>query len=169
MDSARTALRLGGEVTVVYRRAREQMPARTEEVHHAEQEGIQFRLLTAPTRVLGDERHRVVGMECLEMELGEPDASGRRRPVPKKGSEFVMELDTVIVAIGNKPNPLVPRTTPELQTTKWGTVVTDPDTMQTSIPGVYAGGDIVSGAATVILAMGQGRVAARSIDAYLRG
>jgi len=143
--------------------------ARTEEVHHAEQEGIQFRLLTAPTRVLGDERHRVVGMECLEMELGEPDASGRRRPVPKKGSEFVMELDTVIVAIGNKPNPLVPRTTPELQTTKWGTVVTDPDTMQTSIPGVYAGGDIVSGAATVILAMGQGRVAARSIDAYLRG
>jgi glutamate synthase (NADPH/NADH) small chain len=169
MDSARTALRLGGEVTVVYRRAREQMPARTEEVHHAEQEGIQFRLLTAPTRVLGDDRHRVVGMECLEMELGEPDASGRRRPVPKKGSEFVMDLDTVIVAIGNKPNPLVPRTTPELQTTKWGTVVTDPDTMQTSIPGVYAGGDIVSGAATVILAMGQGRVAARSIDAFLRG
>ena len=169
MDSARTALRLGGEVTVVYRRAREQMPARAEEVHHAEQEGIQFRLLTAPTRVLGDERHRVIGMECLEMELGEPDASGRRRPVPKKGSEFVMELDTVIVAIGNKPNPLVPRTTPELTTTKWGTVVTDADTMQTSIPGVFAGGDIVSGAATVILAMGQGRIAARAMDAYLRG
>ncbi len=168
MDSARTALRLGGEVTVVYRRAREQMPARSEEVHHAEQEGIQFRLLTAPTRVLGDERHRVIGMECLEMELGEPDASGRRRPVPKKGSEFVMELDTVIVAIGNKPNPLVPRTTPELQTTKWGTVVTDAETMQTSIPGVYAGGDIVSGAATVILAMGQGRIAARAMDAFLR-
>ena len=169
MDSARTALRLGGEVTVVYRRAREQMPARAEEVHHAEQEGIQFRLLTAPTRVLGDERHRVIGIECLEMELGEPDASGRRRPVPKKGSEFVMELDTVIVAIGNKPNPLVPRTTPELTTTKWGTVVTDADTMQTSIPGVFAGGDIVSGAATVILAMGQGRIAARAMDAYLRG
>ena len=169
MDAARTALRLGGEVTIVYRRAREQMPARSEEVHHAEQEGVQFRLLTNPTRVIGDDRHRVVGMECIEMELGEPDDSGRRRPVPKKGSEFVMELDTVIVAIGNKPNPLVPRTTPELKTTKWGTVVADENTMQTSIPGVFAGGDIVSGAATVILAMGQGRLAARSIDAYLRG
>jgi glutamate synthase (NADPH/NADH) small chain len=169
MDSARTALRLGGEVTIVYRRAREQMPARAEEVHHAEQEGVQFKLLTNPTRVLGDERHRVVGMECVRMELGEPDESGRRRPVVVKGSEFMMEVDTVIVAIGNKPNPLVPRTTPELQTTKWGTVVADPKTMATSIPGVFAGGDIVSGAATVILAMGQGRIAARSIDAYLRG
>jgi len=169
MDAARTALRLGGEVTIVYRRAHEQMPARAEEIHHAEQEGVKFRLLTAPTRVLGDQRHRVVGMECLQMELGEPDSSGRRRPVPVKGSEFVMDLDTVIVAIGNKPNPLVPRTTPELSTTKWGTVVTDPKTMQTSIPGVFAGGDIVSGAATVILAMGQGRIAARSMDAYLRG
>jgi len=169
MDSARTALRLGGEVTIVYRRAREQMPARAEEVHHAEQEGVQFKLLTNPTRVLGDERHRVVGMECVRMELGEPDESGRRRPVVIKGSEFMMEVDTVIVAIGNKPNPLVPRTTPELQTTKWGTVVADPKTMATSIPGVFAGGDIVSGAATVILAMGQGRIAARSIDAYLRG
>jgi glutamate synthase (NADPH/NADH) small chain len=169
MDSARTALRLGGDVTVVYRRAREQMPARAEEVHHAEQEGVKFRLLTNPIRVLGDQRHRVLGMECIQMELGEPDDSGRRRPVPIKGSEFVMDLDTVIVAIGNKPNPLVPRTTPELQTTKWGTVVTTPETMQTSIPGVFAGGDIVSGAATVILAMGQGRIAAKAMDAYLRG
>ncbi len=167
MDSARTALRLGADVTVVYRRAREQMPARAEEVHHAEQEGVQFRLLTNPTRVLGDRRHRVVGMECIQMELGEPDESGRRRPVPVQGSEFVMDLDTVIVAIGNKPNPLVPRTTPDLQTSKWGTVVVEPTTMQTSIPGVFAGGDIVSGAATVILAMGQGRLAARAIDAYL--
>jgi glutamate synthase (NADPH/NADH) small chain len=169
MDSARTALRLGGDVTVVYRRAREQMPARAEEVHHAEQEGVKFRLLNNPVRVIGDARHRVTGMECIQMELGEPDDSGRRRPVPVKGSEFVMEVDTVIVAIGNKPNPLVPRTTPELKVTKWGTVVTDPQTMQTSIPGVFAGGDIVSGAATVILAMGQGRIAARSMDAYLRG
>lgn len=168
MDSARTALRLGGDVTIVYRRAREQMPARAEEVHHAEQEGVKFQLLTNPTRVLGDDRHRIVGMECIRMELGEPDASGRRRPVPIKGSEFVMELDTVIVAIGNKPNPLVPRTTPELKTSKWGTVVTDEKTMATSIPGVFAGGDIVSGAATVILAMGQGRIAARAMDAYLR-
>ncbi len=169
MDSARTALRLGADVTVVYRRARKQMPARAEEVHHAEQEGVKFRLLTNPTRVLGDQRHRVVGMECIRMELGEPDESGRRRPVPVKGSEFVMDLDTVIVAIGNKPNPLVPRTTPELQTTKWGTVVADPQTMQTSIRGVFAGGDIVSGAATVILAMGQGRLAAKAMDTYLRG
>jgi len=169
MDAARTALRLGGEVSIVYRRAREQMPARAEEVHHAEQEGVQFRLLTNPTRVLGDQRHRVTGMECIEMELGEPDESGRRRPVAKKGSEFVMDLDTVIVAIGNKPNPLVPRTTPELKVTKWGTVVAEPHSMQTSIPGVFAGGDIVSGAATVILAMGQGRMAARAMDAYLRG
>jgi glutamate synthase (NADPH/NADH) small chain len=112
--------------------------------------------------------HRVLGMECIQMELCEPDDSGRRRPVPMKGSEFVMDLDTVIVAIGNKPNPLVPRTTPELQTTKWGTVVADPQTMQTSIPGVFAGGDIVSGAATVILAMGQGRIAAQAMDRYLR-
>ena len=145
------------------------MPGRAEEVHHAEQEGVKFRLLTNPIRVLGDKHHRVLGMECIQMELGEPDDSGRRRPVPIKGSEFVMDLDTVIVAIGNKPNPLVPRTTPALQTTKWGTVVTDPQTMQTSIPGVFAGGDIVSGAATGILAMGQGRIAARAMDTYLRG
>ncbi len=167
MDSARTALRLGGDVTIVYRRAREQMPARVEEVHHAEQEGVKFKLLNNPIRIIGDERHRVVAMECIRMELGEPDESGRRRPVPVKGSEFIMELDTVIIAIGNQPNPLIPQTMPELQTTKWGTIVVDEKTMATSVPGVFAGGDIVSGAATVILAMGQGRIAAASIDKYL--
>ncbi len=167
MDSARTALRLGADVTIVYRRAREQMPARAEEIHHAEQEGVKLKLLNNPTRVIGDDRHRVVAMECIRMELGEPDESGRRRPVPVKGSEFVMELDTVIVAIGNNPNPLIPQTMPELKTTKWGTIVVDENTMQTSVPGVYAGGDIVSGAATVILAMGQGRIAAKAINEYL--
>jgi glutamate synthase (NADPH/NADH) small chain len=169
MDSARTALRLGAEVTIVYRRARDQMPCREEEVHHAEEEGVQFKLLHNPTRILGDDNHRVVGLECIRMELGEPDASGRRRPVPIEGSEAIFDFDTVVVAIGNKPNPLIPRTTPELEMTKWGTVVTNPETMETSIPGVFAGGDIVSGAATVILAMGQGRIAARAISARLRG
>jgi glutamate synthase (NADPH/NADH) small chain len=168
MDSARTALRLGGDVTIVYRRAREQMPARGEEIHHAEEEGVKLKLLNNPIRIIGDERHRVVAMECIKMELGEPDDSGRRRPVPVEGSEFTMELDTVIVAIGNKPNPLIPQTMPELETTKWGTIVVDEETMQTSVPGIYAGGDIVSGAATVILAMGQGRIAAASIDRYLK-
>jgi glutamate synthase (NADPH/NADH) small chain len=167
MDSARTALRLGGDVTIVYRRAREQMPARGEEIHHAEQEGVKLKLLNNPIRIIGDDRHRVVAMECIKMELGEPDESGRRRPVPIKGSEFTMELDTVIVAIGNKPNPLIPQTMPELETTRWGTIVVDEQTMQTSIPGVFAGGDIVSGAATVILAMGQGRIAAAAINRYL--
>ena len=167
MDSARTALRLGADVTIVYRRAREQMPARAEEIHHAEQEGVKLKLLNNPTRVIGDDRHHVVAMECIRMELGEPDESGRRRPVPVKGSEFIMELDTVIVAIGNNPNPLIPQTMPELKTTKWGTIVVDEKTMQTSVPGVYAGGDIVSGAATVILAMGQGRIAAKAINEYL--
>jgi glutamate synthase (NADPH/NADH) small chain len=169
MDSARTALRLGGDVTIVYRRAREQMPARAEEIHHAEQEGVKLMLLNNPTRIIGDERHRVVAMECIKMELGAPDESGRRRPVPVEGSQFIMELDTVIVAIGNKPNPLIPQTMPELQTTKWGTIVVDEGTMQTSVPGIFAGGDIVSGAATVILAMGQGRIAAASMDKYLNG
>jgi len=167
MDSARTALRLGGDVTIVYRRAREQMPARAEEIHHAEQEGVKLMLLNNPIRIIGNERHRVVAMECIRMELGEPDESGRRRPVPVEGSQFIMELDTVIVAIGNKPNPLIPQTMPELETTKWGTIVVDESTMQTSVPGIFAGGDIVSGAATVILAMGQGRIAAASMDKYL--
>jgi glutamate synthase (NADPH/NADH) small chain len=169
MDSARTALRLGAEVTIVYRRSREQMPCREEEVHHAEEEGVQFKLLHNPIRIIGDDQHRVVGLECVSMELGEPDASGRRRPVAIEGSEAIFDFDTVVVAIGNKPNPLIPRTTPELEMTKWGTVVTNPETMETSIPGVFAGGDIVSGAATVILAMGQGRIAARAISAMLRG
>ena len=167
MDSARTALRLGGDVTIVYRRAREQMPARAEEIHHAEEEGVELKLLNNPIRIIGDDRHRVVAMECIRMELGEPDDSGRRRPVPIEGSEFTMELDTVIVAIGNKPNPLIPQTMPELEMTKWGTIVVDDDTMQTSVQGVYAGGDIVSGAATVILAMGQGRIAAAAMNKYL--
>ena len=167
MDSARTALRLGADVTIVYRRAREQMPARAEEVHHAEQEGVKLKLLNAPVRIIGDDRHHVVAMECIKMKLGEPDDSGRRRPIPIEGSEFIMELDTVIVAIGNKPNPLIPQTMPELETTRWGTIVVDENTMQTSVRGVYAGGDIVSGAATVILAMGQGRIAAAAINEYL--
>ena len=167
MDSARTALRLGGDVTIVYRRAREQMPARGEEIHHAEQEGVKLKLLNNPIRIIGDDRHRVVAMECIRMELGEPDDSGRRRPVPMEGSEFTMELDTVIVAIGNKPNPLIPQTMPELEMTKWGTIVVDEKTMQTSVPGVFAGGDIVSGAATVILAMGQGRIAAAAMNDFL--
>ena len=167
MDSARTALRLGADVTIVYRRAREQMPARIEEIHHAEEEGVKLKLLNNPVRIIGDDRHRVVAMECIKMELGEPDESGRRRPIPIEGSEFIMDLDTVIVAIGNKPNPLIPQMMPELKTTKWGTIVVDEQTMATSIPGVYAGGDIVSGAATVILAMGQGRIAAAAINQYL--
>jgi len=167
MDSARTALRLGADVTIVYRRAREQMPARNEEIHHAEQEGVKMKLLNNPVRIIGDDRHRVVAMECIKMKLGEPDESGRRRPVPIEGSEFIMELDTVIVAIGNKPNPLIPQTMPELETTRWGTIVVDENTMATSVAGVYAAGDIVSGAATVILAMGQGRIAAKAINEYL--
>lgn len=169
MDSARTALRLGGEVTIVYRRAMEQMPARVEEIHHAEEEGVVFKLLNNPIRILGDDKHQVIGMECIRMELGEPDDSGRRRPVPVEGSEFILDVDAVIVAIGNKPNPLIPQTMPELETTDWGTIVADENTMETSVPGVFAGGDIVSGAATVILAMGQGRIAARSIHEYLNG
>ncbi len=169
MDAARTALRLGGDVTIVYRRAREQMPARAEEIHHAEEEGVKMMLLNNPTRIIGDERHRVIGMECIKMELGEPDSSGRRRPIPVKGSEFILDVDTVIVAIGNKPNPLIPQTMPGLETTRHGTIVVDENTMATAVPGVFAGGDIVSGAATVISAMGQGRIAAKSIHEYLMG
>jgi glutamate synthase (NADPH/NADH) small chain len=169
MDSARTALRLGAKSTVVYRRSRTEMPARAEEVHHAEEEGIVFHLLTNPTRILADANNRVTGMECLKMELGEPDASGRRRPVPIKGSEFVIPADTVIVSIGNSPNPLVPQTSKDIELGRHGTVVADPETMATSKPGVFAGGDIVSGAATVISAMGQAKIAARSIHKYVTG
>lgn len=169
MDSARTALRLGAkEVHIIYRRSKEEMPARAEEVHHAEQEGIIFNLLTNPVRYIGDDKGKVVTVECQKMELGEPDQSGRRRPVPIKGSEFTKEFDTVIVAIGNGPNPLVPSTTPDLKLNRKGNIEADLSTCKTSKRGVFAGGDIVRGAATVILAMGDGKVAARSIDAYLK-
>jgi len=167
MDSARTALRLGAEVTIVYRRAREQMPARDEEIHHAEQEGVVMKLLNNPIRIIGDDHHRVTAMECIRMELGEPDDSGRRRPVPVEGSEFTLETDTVVVAIGNKPNPLIPQTMSELEITKWGTIVADEESMATSVPGVFAAGDIVTGAATVISAMGDAKKAAHSIHQYL--
>ena len=170
MDSLRTALRLGAEkVTCVYRRSRQEMPAREEEIENAEEEGIEFKLLTNPVCIQGNEQGWVKGMECVRMELGEPDESGRRRPVPIKGSEFVMDVDQVIVAIGQGANPLVAATTPGLETNKWGYIVADPSTGATSKEGIYAGGDIVTGAATVILAMGAGRHAARAIDAYLRG
>jgi len=169
MDSARTSLRLGAEnVYLIYRRAREQMPARDEEIENAFEEGVQPRLLTTPTRILGNERGWVKGIECLEMELGEPDESGRRRPIPKKGSEHVIDVDMVIMAIGQGPNPLLTSTTPDLELTKTGNIVADEATGKTSKKGVFAGGDIVTGAATVILAMGAGKKAARAIDAYLK-
>lgn len=167
MDAARTAIRLGAEkVYVVYRRTRTEMPARSEEVDHAEEEGVDFHFLESPVQILGDDADRVVGMECLSYELGEPDESGRRRPVAVKGSEHVLDVDTVIVSIGNDSNPLLTSTTPELETTKWGNIVTD-DSGRTTIPNVWAGGDIVLGAATVILAMGEGRRAAAAINEYL--
>ncbi|MCK5329666.1 MAG: NADPH-dependent glutamate synthase, partial [Candidatus Latescibacteria bacterium] len=169
MDSARTARRLGAEVHLVYRRSRAEMPARDEEIHHAEEEGIGFQLLTNPIRYLGDEQGWVTGAECLRMELGEPDASGRRRPVPVEGSEFVIEVDTVIVAIGNQANPLVPASTPGLETNRWGNIVAEEETGATSRAGVFAGGDIVTGAATVIEAMGAAKRSARAIDRFLRG
>ena len=169
MDSARTALRLGADKSIlIYRRSREEMPARSAEVHHAEQEGIEFNLLTNPVRYIADEKGWVKAVECLRMELGEPDAGGRRRPVPVKGSEFQIPVDTVVVSIGNSPNPLIPQSTPGLETAKHGNVVADPKTGRTSKKGVFAGGDIVTGAATVILAMGAGRLAANSIDEYLK-
>jgi glutamate synthase (NADPH/NADH) small chain len=167
MDAARTAIRLGAaEVRLVYRRTEAEMPARVEEVHHAKEEGVVLEVLQSPKRILGGDDGRVAGMECLRYRLGEPDRSGRPRPVPIPGSEFVMPADTVIVAIGNDPNPLIKRTTPELSVTDWGGVVID-ERGHTSVPGVFAGGDIVLGAATVILAMGQGRTAAAAIHEYL--
>ncbi|HUX14500.1 MAG TPA: NADPH-dependent glutamate synthase [Spirochaetia bacterium] len=167
MDAARTAIRLGAEeVNVVYRRTRKEMPARVEEVDHAEEEGITFHFLRSPTRILGDENGHVRGIECLSYELGEPDDSGRRRPVAVAGSESVIEVDTVIVSIGNDSNPLLRKTTPELNVNKWGNIIAD-DNGKTSIDRVYAGGDIVLGAATVILAMGQGRKAAAAINEML--
>lgn len=168
MDSARTALRLGAqEVTIVYRRSRKEAPARVEEVHHAEQEGVIFKFLTLPLRYLDDGKGWIKGMECQGMELGEPDESGRRRPVPVAGSEFIIDCDLAVVAIGNDPNPLLPRALPKLKLGRKGTIETDPATGATSIPGVFAGGDIATGAATVIEAMGAGKRAARGIDQYL--
>lgn len=168
MDSARTALRLGADtVRIIYRRSRDEMPARIEEVHHAEEEGVQFYLLTAPTKFLGNDNGWVTGVECLRMELGEPDDSGRRRPVPIKGSEFQLECDLAVVAIGAGPNPLLPTQTQGLELNKRGYIVADLETGKTTKPGVWAGGDIVTGSATVILAMGAGRKAANSIHEYL--
>ncbi|MGA3058640.1 MAG: NADPH-dependent glutamate synthase [Candidatus Limnocylindrales bacterium] len=169
MDSVRTALRLGAAESVcVYRRSRTELPARIEEVHHAEQEGVRFEFLTAPVEVLGDEKGWVSGLRCIRMELGEPDASGRRRPIEIPGSEFVFPCDMVVVAIGTKANPVLTSTSPDLRISKWGYIEID-DNLQTSMDGVFAGGDIVRGAATVILAMGDGKKAAANIDAYLRG
>ncbi len=169
MDASRTALRLGAEESVIiYRRSREEMPARHEELEHAEEEGVRFQLLTNPVEIIGDENGVVKAMKCLRYKLGEPDASGRRSPVPIPGSEFIMEVDTVVVAIGQGPNPLVTKTTPGLELNRKGNIVADAQTLATSKPGVFAGGDIVTGAATVILAMGAGKTAAKAIDEYLK-
>src|SRR5512139_781348 len=169
MDAARTAMRMGAEkVYVVYRRSKKEMPARIEEIHHAEEEGIEFHLLTNPLSFHGNDEAWVTEVECQRMELGEPDASGRRRPVPVKGSEFRLPVDTVIMSIGNGANPLVPSTTPGLNTNKWGNILADQETGKTSKKGIFAGGDIVIGAATVILAMGAGRKAAAAIHEYLK-
>ena len=169
MDAARTALRLGAEVHIVYRRSEEELPARVEEVHHAKEEGIIFDLLTNPTEILEDENNWVKGMKCIKMELGEPDASGRRRPVEIPDSEFEMELDTVIMSLGTSPNPLISSTTEGLETNKWKCIVADEEFGRTSKEGVFAGGDAVTGAATVILAMGAGKAAAKGIHNYLSG
>lgn len=167
MDCARTAKRLGAKnVYIVYRRSDKEIPARAEEVHHAKEEGIIFKLLTNPVEIHGEDGW-VKSMECVEMELGEPDESGRRRPVVKEGSNFVIEAGTVIVSIGQSPNPLIRQTTPGLETQKWGGIIVDEDSMKTSKEGVYAGGDVVTGAATVILAMGAGKTAAKAMDEYL--
>ncbi|MDY5350110.1 MAG: FAD-dependent oxidoreductase, partial [Candidatus Ventricola sp.] len=169
MDAARSAKRLGAEeVYIVYRRGMEELPARKEEVEHAKEEGIIFKTLTNPVEVLGDENGMVCGMKCVEMELGEPDASGRRRPVVKEGSEFVLDVDTMIMSIGTSPNPLIRSTTPGLETNKHGCIITNGDDGLTSREGVYAGGDAVTGAATVILAMGAGKHAAKAIDEYIK-
>lgn len=169
MDAARVAKRLGAEdVYIVYRRGEEEVPARKEEVEHAKEEGIIFKLLCNPVRILGNDDGWVTGMEVINMQLGEPDASGRRRPLPIPGSEHSIEVDTVIMAIGQTPNPLIRQTTPDLETQKWGGIVVNEETLETSKKGVFAGGDAVTGAATVILAMGAGRTAAASIDRYIR-
>jgi len=168
MDSVRTALRLGAEnAYIVYRRSEAEMPARAEEIHHAMQEGVQFHMLTNPVRFIGDDEGKVAAMECIKMQLGEPDDSGRRRPIPIEGSNFIMNVDLVVVAIGNSSNPLIPQTTPGLETNRWGNIIVNPDTMQTSREGVYAGGDIVTGGATVILAAGAGKKGAKAMHRFL--
>jgi len=170
MDASRCALRLGAEkVYIVYRRSEAEMPARREEVENAMEEGIEFKLLTNPKRFLGNEQNWVIGVECYEMELGEPDESGRRRPIPKPDSEFIIDIDTAISALGTRPNPIIPSTTEGLETTKWGTIATDEATGRTSKKGVWCGGDMATGAATVISAMGAAKRAAADIDGYLRG
>lgn len=166
MDAVRTAKRLGAEATIVYRRSEAELPARVEEVHHAKQEGIDFKMLTNPVRIIGDERGWVEGIECIRMELGEPDASGRRSPVPVEGSEFIIPCDVVIMALGTSPNPLIKSTTDGLETNRRGCIVADEEG-HTTRDGIFAGGDAVTGAATVILAMGAGRKAAKAIDEYL--
>ena len=169
MDAVRTAVRLGAsQASIIYRRSEEEMPARREEVHHARQEGVRFEMLATPTEFAGDADGFLETVRLQRMELGEPDEGGRRRPVPIPGSEWVEPVDVAVVAIGNSPNPLLAKTTPDLGQTRWGTVVTDESTGRTSKRGVFAGGDIVTGGATVILAMGAGRTAAASMDAYLR-
>jgi glutamate synthase (NADPH/NADH) small chain len=168
MDAARTAMRLGAEtVRIVYRRSRDEMPARSAEIHHAEQEGIEFYLLTSPKRFIGDEKGRVTGMECIKMELGEPDASGRRSPVPIEGSKFQLECDLAVIAVGSGANPLLTQSTEGLDLNKRGYIIADEETGKTSKKGVWAGGDIVTGSATVILAMGAGRMASESMHKYL--
>jgi len=170
MDAARCALRLGAEeVYIVYRRSEVEMPARREEVENAQEEGIQFKLLTNPKRYIGNEQNWLVGMECYKMELGEPDASGRRRPIVIPGSEFIIEVDVAIAALGTRPNPIIPSSTDGLEITRWGTIVTDETTGRTSKGEVWCGGDMATGAATVISAMGAARRAANNIDAYLKG
>lgn len=169
MDAARSALRMGAEhVYIVYRRSEAEMPARVEEVHHAKEEGVEFLNLNNPVELIGDESGRVCGMKCIRMELGEPDESGRRRPVEVEGSEYILDVDTVIMSIGTSPNPLIRSTTEGLEANRWGCLVVNEDTMATTKDGVYAGGDAVTGAATVILAMGAGKKAAASIDEYIR-
>lgn len=167
MDAARTALRLGAKSTIVYRRSMEELPARVEEVHHAKEEGVNFELLTNPTEIIEDEKGNVIGIKCIRMELGEPDESGRRSPKEIPDSEFIIECDTVIMSLGTSPNPLISSTTSGLEINKRKCIVVDEETGKTSVEGVYAGGDAVTGAATVILAMGAGKVAAKAIDEYL--
>ena len=168
MDAARTALRLDAESFIIYRRSEQEMPARVEEVHHAKDEGVQFKLLTNPIEILGNDKGDVTGLKCIKMRLGEPDKSGRRRPIPIEGSEFVIDVDNVIIAIGNSANPLISRSTPDIETTDRGTIYVEGEMGATSKEGVFAGGDIVTGAATVIEAMGAGKRAARAIDEYLK-